>query len=389
MSLFYPKIFVALLLLFAWLAGFDSEGAYTFLRIAVCGLALAASYRYYQSKSTILFWIFIVIAIIFNPIIEVHFDRKNWEAIDFITAVIFGVSAYIEKRQLKKYIAFIFLLITLGVVTGIGKNLAELGRTVMQRPMPEAYNTSQLIQQKYLPVGYIYIRPVGAVAKYLPATESDREDIEPKVGKGKTRESTVPLKENNRSNYKNIDMLLETIKQNPRKQLPLPVDELVRIEVYNNSPRKQSWFDRVKQSYAFQMFSPDNEIDLLNVNMESAMKNAIIIANSSREHHVIMYSYPIGINDFKDISDNEIIEMYKKACEYRGVSGDVSITTIKGKKAVVRKTSDINKKVTYYYNFIDNGRMFSISDQRNVESEKQFDKAFKAIIDNTVIDNVS
>ena len=59
-------------------------GYYQFVRLATCvGFAWLA---YSYSKQPLLVILCIGIALLFNPVIIVHFDRGKWQAIDLITA---------------------------------------------------------------------------------------------------------------------------------------------------------------------------------------------------------------------------------------------------------------------------------------------------------------
>ena len=97
--MFIPTLIVSLFLLYAGLEGFHSKGMYTLLRISVCAISVMTAFKYYEKEQQTLTWIFVVIAVIFNPFVEIHFYRRTWENIDVITAIIFAVSAYFTKQE--------------------------------------------------------------------------------------------------------------------------------------------------------------------------------------------------------------------------------------------------------------------------------------------------
>lgn len=96
------KIAIALFLFYAGMIGFSSYGMYTLLRIAVCTVSAIVVFRYYQEKQQFFTWIFIIIAVLFNPIIKIHLHREAWEIIDIIIAIIFLISAYFDWQKQKK-----------------------------------------------------------------------------------------------------------------------------------------------------------------------------------------------------------------------------------------------------------------------------------------------
>ncbi|MGL4332445.1 MAG: DUF6804 family protein [Bacteroidales bacterium] len=51
----------------------------------------------YNNKNNTLFVVFILIAILFNPLIPVYLNKELWSFIDLIGAVFFGILAYKEK----------------------------------------------------------------------------------------------------------------------------------------------------------------------------------------------------------------------------------------------------------------------------------------------------
>lgn len=78
---------------------------YLILRWIVSAVAIYQAYRYYKSYYFIPSAIFVLIAIIFNPILPLYFRSSTWHLIDVITAVImlFPVfNYYYIRRRFRK-----------------------------------------------------------------------------------------------------------------------------------------------------------------------------------------------------------------------------------------------------------------------------------------------
>jgi hypothetical protein len=63
---------------------------YQLMRWCICGCAAYLAYQHYKEKSSgFLTVIFIVIAIVYNPIEPIHLFREAWIVINIITVVVF------------------------------------------------------------------------------------------------------------------------------------------------------------------------------------------------------------------------------------------------------------------------------------------------------------
>lgn len=76
-------------------------GYYTFVRICICLYSVFLAYKSWEEKTDIWMWIFIVLAILFNPILPIYFGRGLWALIDLITAGIFFASLSQLKFDIK------------------------------------------------------------------------------------------------------------------------------------------------------------------------------------------------------------------------------------------------------------------------------------------------
>ena len=73
-------------------------GYYVFLRWVTCSMAGFTAYIAYQWEAKWAIWIFILIAILFNPVIPVHLTKEIWPFVDIICATIFGIGAFTLKK---------------------------------------------------------------------------------------------------------------------------------------------------------------------------------------------------------------------------------------------------------------------------------------------------
>ena len=67
-------------------------GYYQFMRIVVCGTAGYGAYLALQAEQHPWLWILGAVAILFNPVFPIHFDRSVWRILDIVTAVVLGMS---------------------------------------------------------------------------------------------------------------------------------------------------------------------------------------------------------------------------------------------------------------------------------------------------------
>lgn len=84
---------VAIIMLFGALAK-NPYSYYQILRWVICGLTGYSAYLTYKTKENAWMWVFGIIAVLFNPISPIHFDRKTWAVIDMIVAAIIFVSIF-------------------------------------------------------------------------------------------------------------------------------------------------------------------------------------------------------------------------------------------------------------------------------------------------------
>jgi len=71
---------------------------YQLLRFAVCGVSTYVAFMAYVWKKLWASWLFVGIAVLFNPLAPIHLSRELWQPIDFACALLFGVVAFVLKE---------------------------------------------------------------------------------------------------------------------------------------------------------------------------------------------------------------------------------------------------------------------------------------------------
>ena len=83
-----PKVVIFIVVVFLFIGALPLPyGFYMLLRIIACGAFIWATYISFERKGTILPWIFIILAVVFNPIFKIHFSKDIWTVIDFCSAL--------------------------------------------------------------------------------------------------------------------------------------------------------------------------------------------------------------------------------------------------------------------------------------------------------------
>jgi len=74
-------------------------GYYQFIRIAITLVASINAFELYNKNKSTLLIVFVLISILYNPIIPIHFSKETWMPINLITAVFFGVVTLVSKNK--------------------------------------------------------------------------------------------------------------------------------------------------------------------------------------------------------------------------------------------------------------------------------------------------
>lgn len=77
-------------------------GYYMLLRLVACGIFTFAAFVAVDRKHQVLPWIYGFMALIFNPIIKIHFPKEIWIVIDVAAGVLLLVTAKAIKVDTHK-----------------------------------------------------------------------------------------------------------------------------------------------------------------------------------------------------------------------------------------------------------------------------------------------
>jgi hypothetical protein len=91
-----PSVIAAAMLFIA--LGHLPYGYYTLLRFVVCGAATFVAFVGYSGGKIWAAWLFAFVAVLFNPIIKIHFHKDAWQVLDFICACVFLITAFTIKK---------------------------------------------------------------------------------------------------------------------------------------------------------------------------------------------------------------------------------------------------------------------------------------------------
>lgn len=74
-------------------------GYYTFLRVAITGIAILLSVMAYRALDFGWLWALIPIAILWNPAIPIHLERTTWAGLNVAAAALLGFAGYYLSRR--------------------------------------------------------------------------------------------------------------------------------------------------------------------------------------------------------------------------------------------------------------------------------------------------
>lgn len=98
-----PSIISLITASFLFYALADHDYSYfQFLRVIVCGAGAYIAFQMFVQQNSNWKWIFIIIAILFNPFLPIHLSRGIWQVIDLLTGSVFLFVLF--KEIMKKHI---------------------------------------------------------------------------------------------------------------------------------------------------------------------------------------------------------------------------------------------------------------------------------------------
>lgn len=72
-------------------------GYYQLLRLVICGVSIWAAVASYKSNQNLTIW-YTLVALLYNPIFIIHFDRGVWSIINVLTIIFFVYAGKILKK---------------------------------------------------------------------------------------------------------------------------------------------------------------------------------------------------------------------------------------------------------------------------------------------------
>ncbi len=116
-------------------------GYYVFLRLAICGLGIFMAYMSYRGNVKWLMWVFIAVAVLFNPLIPIHLTREIWKPIDVICTIIFLCSVIPRKDKIfmslvVSGLTFMCIFLTVGILFGFASPRSSPPPLPTPAPLP-------------------------------------------------------------------------------------------------------------------------------------------------------------------------------------------------------------------------------------------------------------
>ena len=79
--------------------GKNPYDSYTIMRWIVCGVCGYVALVEFGRKRSIWAWLFVVVAVAFNPIVPVRLSRETWAPIDVLAAGVLVVSTVLDRKR--------------------------------------------------------------------------------------------------------------------------------------------------------------------------------------------------------------------------------------------------------------------------------------------------
>jgi uncharacterized membrane protein YccC len=92
-----PLVIASVALFLALIPGLP-YGYFQLLRFLICGVSCYGAFMAMEREKKPWMWLFVCLAVLFNPIIKVHFDRDVWQVIDAAAGLFLGI-ATVQFRE--------------------------------------------------------------------------------------------------------------------------------------------------------------------------------------------------------------------------------------------------------------------------------------------------
>lgn len=74
-------------------------GYYMLLRLVACGVFAFAAFIAFNRKHKVLPWVYGFMALVFNPIIKIHFPKEMWAVVDIASGILLFATAKAVKAN--------------------------------------------------------------------------------------------------------------------------------------------------------------------------------------------------------------------------------------------------------------------------------------------------
>lgn len=90
---------VAILFVLGALAPVPYFAYYQLMNWVVVGAALMTAWQAYKQNSVWIVWLFVLVAVVFNPVAPLYFRADVWQAADITVAALFVISFFLVKPK--------------------------------------------------------------------------------------------------------------------------------------------------------------------------------------------------------------------------------------------------------------------------------------------------
>ena len=185
---------VSIVMLLLGIFGGLPIGFYQLLRLVICGAAIYIVYVSYNLKKTAWCWIMGFVALIFNPLFQLHLGRDLWVVMDFVTLLLFIIAIFaigvsekkklkINKKLIKRILIIIGSIVVLIFLIKWGFYYYDITVEYPKRLVEDEYSPSQWVRSLEgditiygWMVNRVWTKPNTYLVSYVYAIAKDRKE---------------------------------------------------------------------------------------------------------------------------------------------------------------------------------------------------------------------
>lgn len=96
----FPVAEVIAIVMLLWaLVPVNPYGYYIVLRFAICSISIYLGYRARELQKSIWFWLLVILAIVYNPLVRIHLTREVWSLVNVAAIVLFAWAIFALKSK--------------------------------------------------------------------------------------------------------------------------------------------------------------------------------------------------------------------------------------------------------------------------------------------------